>query len=125
LDWAHMEPFGYIAAKFYLCPLDKSTRYPYGRSYCSIKRFSFVVGIVKPDRLSYKGQQLEGFLFNTKGMAGLGWDFIRYASVNVGFLLYRQPSISPLSDYSTLRCAPFLSVAIDFNFINKIKDLNN
>jgi hypothetical protein len=111
----------YIAAKFYLNPVDKSVLYPYPRF---TDKFAILAGIKASGDLNFKGQQQES-VFRVQPVLGLSYDLTRAVSVELGGIFFNQPSLSPFNSIENLRVAPFLGLSVDANAFNVIKNLLN
>jgi hypothetical protein len=121
LDMTEANFISYAAVKFYLSKIDKSrlSPNPYPLFY---DRFSILAGIKVSGRLNYRGQDMDNVLGITP-FVGLGLDLNRAVGLDLGWVLFEQPSVSPLLDTKRLRAAPVLGLSVDFNTFNVAKRL--
>jgi hypothetical protein len=120
----HGQTSGYWAARIYFCQLDKQMIRPY-KNHQS-RRFSILIGSVLPNALSYKGQKLGnvGFL-NIKPIFGIGFDINKFIGLNIGTVVFTQKDPNPLINQRYTIFSPFVSLSIDLNLLNQIKNFQN
>ncbi|MCB0852387.1 MAG: hypothetical protein KDD63_09205, partial [Bacteroidetes bacterium] len=121
LENTEPEMISYVAAKFYLNPIDKSVPYPYPRF---TDKFAILAGIKATGDLNFKGQ-IQKNVFKVQPVLGLSYDLTRAVSVEVGGIFFNEPSLSPFTAVERLRVAPFFGMSVDANAFNVIKNLLN
>lgn len=116
------DAFSYTALKFYFLPVDKRIADPYLDDIFFLNRLSFIFGVVNNGRLNYKGVELPKALALTP-MAGFGYDFSRFFSIDVGVTIFKQESVSPFSTNEKTRVAPVLGLNFDIDIFNRFSTL--
>ncbi|MCB0706977.1 MAG: hypothetical protein KDC34_16795 [Saprospiraceae bacterium] len=121
-DNKDLDVFGYTALKFYLLPVDKRIAQPYLAGPYFINKLSILVGVSVSGDLNYHGQILDkavGFY----PIIGLSYDVNRYLSIDLGTTLFKQPSISPLTNDSDIRIGPVIGINFDGDLFNRFNAL--
>jgi hypothetical protein len=115
------EAFGVAALKFYPFAVDKKLPSPYfGREL--LARTSLIAGVILKRRLEFENQNLKGATAGLIPLVGGGFDVTKNFTVQLGMIFFRQPSFIPGDDSSEFKAAPSLSVAFDFDGVNRIRD---
>lgn len=115
------EAFGVAALKFYPFAVDKSLPSPYfGREL--LARTSIVAGVILKRRLQFENQDLKAATAGFIPLVGGGFDITKNFTVQLGMIFFRQPSFVPGDNSSEFKAAPSLSVAFDFDGVNRIRD---
>lgn len=112
--------FGYTALKFYLSPVDKRVAHPYMTDRFFINRLSIMVGFSVTGDLEYKGVALDRAL-GFYPVAGFSYDINRYMSIDIGGTMFKQRSLSPLTNDSNIRFAPLVGLNFDADLFNRMK----
>lgn len=111
----------YIGVKFYFSQVDKAffieEPYPLFRD-----RLSLMVGVKATGDLNYRGNSL-GKVLAVQPVTGLSVDINRVMSLDAGFVLFGEPSLSPFLDRNRLRVAPFIGLSLDANVFNATRNL--
>ncbi len=115
------ESFAVAALKFYPFAVDKRLPQPYfGREI--LARTSLLVGVLVKRRLEFEGQKLNGVAAGLYPMIGGGFDITKNITLQIGSVFFRQPSIFPNDNSSEFKAAPSISLAFDFDGINRLRD---
>lgn len=115
------ESFAVFALKFYPFAVDKKLPRPYfGREL--LARTSLVTGVLIKRKLSFKGEDLKGVAAGLYPMVGGGFDITKNITLQAGVVFFRQPSFVPGDRTSEFKAAPSISLAFDFDGINRIRD---
>ncbi|MBR9922873.1 MAG: hypothetical protein GYB31_18755 [Bacteroidetes bacterium] len=117
-----LDAFGYTALKFYLLPVDKRVADPYLTGAFFINKLSILAGVSVSGELNYHGQPLDkavGFY----PIVGLSYDVNRYLSLDLGATMFKQASISPLTNDSDIRIGPVIGVNFDGDLFNRFNAL--
>jgi archaellum component FlaC len=121
-DARDLDVFGYTAIKFYLFPVDKRISDPYINDLFFINRLSLLVGISISGDLNYKGNTLEKAI-GVYPVGGISYDVNRFLSIDLGGTLFRQNSLSPLTNANQVRVAPIIGINFDADLFNRFKTL--
>ncbi len=120
-DDREFEAFGYTALKFHFMPVDKRINDPYLDVFF-ISRLSFVVGVSFSNNFDYKGDELKSVI-GFYPVLGLSYDVNRYFGFDLGATMFRQDSLSPLTDSDRLRVGPVIGLTLDIDLMNRFKSL--
>lgn len=87
-------------------------------------RWALNVGVKIKSDLNYKGQKQEDLFNGLMPAVGLSWDRDRLLSINVGALLFRQPSPNPFNQgkKSAPKAGFYAMVGFELNLINRLTD---
>lgn len=116
IDWQF---FGILAVKYYLGPVDKRVAKP----YLVNNRLSLMAGVVASSELKYHGQVMENAGLGVKPIIGIGYDIGPLVGINMGTVLFQQSSVNPLISQSKLRGAALVSLTIDIDLFNRLRNL--
>lgn len=114
--------FGYSALKFYFLPVDKRVADPYLTNRFFINRLSLLVGFSINREINYNGSLLQrpiGFY----PVAGLSYDINRYLSVDLAATMFKQQSLSSLTQAQTIRFGPVIGINFDADLFNRVDAL--
>ncbi|MEZ4699940.1 MAG: hypothetical protein R2834_06390 [Rhodothermales bacterium] len=115
------QAFGVAALKFYPFAVDKQLPSPYfGREL--LARTSLVAGLILRRRLQFESQNLKGATAGLIPLVGGGFDITKNFTVQLGMIFFRQPSFTPGDNSSEFKGAPSLSIAFDFDGVNRVRD---
>jgi hypothetical protein len=115
------ESFAVAALKFYPFAVDKKLPQPYfGREI--LARTSLIAGVLIKRRLEFEGQGLKGVAGGLYPVIGGGFDVTKNITLQVGSVFFRQPSFFPNDSSSEFKAAPSISLAFDFDGINRLRD---
>jgi len=120
VDNRDYDVFGYTALKFYLSPVDKRVANPYMSDRFFINRLAIMVGFSVTGDLEYNGVALDRAL-GFYPVAGLSYDLNRYMSIDIGGTMFKQRSLSPLTNDSNIRFAPLVGLNFDADLFNRMK----
>ncbi len=116
------DALGYSALKFYLRPVDKRLPQPYLTGEYFVNRLSILAGVAFGGELEYRGQLLEKAI-GVYPLLGFSFDVNRYMSIDVAATLFAQPSLSPLTQTSTLRVGPVIGINFDGDLFNRFQTM--
>ncbi len=116
------DALGYSALKFYLRPVDKRLPQPYLTGEYFVNRLSILAGVALGGQLEYRGQALEKAI-GVYPLLGLSFDVNRYMSIDLAGTLFAQPSLSPLTQNSTLRLGPVIGINFDGDLFNRFQTM--
>ncbi len=120
-DVNQAESFLIAALKFYPFAIDKTLPSPYmGREFFA--RSSLVVGVLVKRNLSFEGQRLNTVAAGLYPVFGGGFDITKNITLQAGAVFFRQPSFRFNEDSSEFKAAPMISLAFDFDGINRLRD---
>ncbi len=115
------ESFAVAALKFYPFAIDKKLPRPYfGREI--LARTSLVAGVLIKRRMTFEGQKLNTVAGGLYPLVGGGFDITKNITIQAGAVFFRQPSFLPGDDSSEFKAAPSISLAFDFDGINRLRD---
>lgn len=115
------EAFGVAALKFYPFAVDKKLPSPYfGREI--LARTSIIAGAILKRRLQFENQRLNGATAGIIPLVGGGFDVTKNFTLQAGMIFFRQPSFVPGDNSSDFKAAPSLSIAFDFDGVNRVRD---
>jgi len=114
--------FSYIGIKYYLGPVDRRRPKPF---LTNMSRWSIHIGAVFKSEITYKGQDMVGLFGDMIPTFGIGFDLNPTFCLNLGVLLFKQPSVNPLSEAKNKKWALFLGFSYDMDLFNRIKGLLN
>ena len=115
------ESFFLAAFKFYPFAVDKKLPRPYfGREL--LARTSLVAGVLIKRNLDFENAPLDGVAGGLYPMLGGGFDITKNITLQVGGIFFRQPSFLPNDNSSEFKAAPSISIAFDFDGINRLRD---
>jgi len=119
---ADSDAFALYSIKFYRHAVDKSLPDPYlGRKSA---RFSLMLGVVRNTALQYRGQALSGIVAGLLPGYGVNYDVSRDFTLQVGGVVFRQPSVNPAGTGRTyVRSTPFVGLGFDFDGANRVGTL--
>lgn len=115
-----LDVLSYTALKFYLSPVDKRIKDPYLDNRFFISRLSILLGFSLTQEINYKGASLDRAL-GFYPVAGLSYDLNRYISIDLGGTLFKQQSLSPLTNTDEIRVAPILGITFDADLFNRMR----
>ncbi len=116
-----IRPFSYMAVKYYILPVDKTIPSQF-YNMKRLNRLSILFG-ASLGRIKYKGTELEQ-IFGVNPVLGLSFDFdkYRFTSLDFGVIFFEQKSLSSIDSKTNFRFAPFITLSLDFDVFNRIKN---
>ena len=120
-DIEQAESFLVAALKFYPFAVDKKLPQPYfGREIFA--RTSLVAGVLIKRNLTFEGQDLNAVAAGLYPVVGGGFDITKNITLQAGAVFFRQPGLPPNQNSSEFKAAPMISLAFDFDGINRLRD---
>jgi hypothetical protein len=115
------DAFSMIGLKWYLAPVDKSLpedlKYP-----TAMSRWAITLAAVVASDLDYRGQPMNALTASIMPALGISYDVHSIFVVNAGVVLFKQPSVNPLSTASYTKVAPYFGLSYDFDVLNVIRN---
>jgi hypothetical protein len=75
--------------------------------------------------MTFEGQKLNSVAGGLYPMVGGGFDITKNITIQAGAVFFRQPSFLPRDNSSEFKAAPTISLAFDFDGINRLRDAIN
>lgn len=119
---SQVDPFSYAGLKFFFRPVDKGLPNPYIAGPRPLNRMAFLLGLQVGDDLAYRGQPLDNLL-GIKPVLGFSYDASPFLGIELGTVFFEQSSISPVLDERKPRVAPFISISLDPDMLNRFQSL--
>ena len=120
-DINQAESFVVAALKFYPFAVDKQLPQPYfGREIFA--RTSLVAGVLIKRNLTFENQDLKTVAAGLYPVIGGGFDITKNITLQAGAIFFRQPGLPPNQNTSEFKAAPMISIAFDFDGINRLRD---